>query len=660
MTARDRGLTVDQARKIASDPKTAPSVLSRLANGYPEVWQLLLTNPGTPEDLRAWLKNALTPKPTVTVAPARASTRPNSTDETLIVERPQRGAKSATRADSSQNVAAREQTVPTPPVVVARAPRTRRRSQPARGAAVTLAVSLLCVGALGAVSAGAITSMPEPGLIETRELATEPSTTGSWTYDLVQGQENADCIEWTFQSLAQDAVVVLSQFTSANDGCDEIEDEPETFLALVNTATGVESWRVNVGDELSWTTDWTKDLTEFAGLNEIVVKFTDTSDEEQEDPPQTLVPFNRLDGSVTDPVMARSESDPTITAPHIEVGRIPWSDRNVVVGFPASDDDRRLSLRRAKNLTEDKWSLTTLLEPIHGNPVVGNSIILGSEYDDEAIAVDIDSGEDRVWNGPAGGKMLSVGGSFVHVSGDGTKERVSNSEAEAGTAETSDCDAECVTLTGISTTGDVLWEKKVPGYAVARDPSITMNADRSEYTQLFVVNPDRNGATRINPENGELAWGVDQEWGEFSIAKFSTRSAFFTYETTPDSDHTDRLQIRDIFSGEVLGQYEIPNDQSRIDGVSARLVYLVDEPDREAAVEEIEAGESVGGSSEEEDEDLANEKRTCITAISTVTFDVEWEFTCNGYQHAFLAAGNWVLFDKTPEQQAIRGLLSPN
>jgi len=647
MSERDRGLTPDQSALLAGDPSTAPGVLTRLANGYPEVWQVLVTNPSTPAELREWLQNALEPKKS---APTQPQVGPVSvTDETFVIERLPKTARRM-KTDASGSIAGVSKK--------GRAPRTRRRSRPARGSFMAATLAIFIIAALGAVSFQAISSEPQAGIIGTQELATEPSSKGTWSYDLVQGQENTDCIEWSFQALSQDIVIVLSQYSSANDGCSDLEEKPETFLASVNTKSGSEAWRVNLGETLSWSKDWSKDLTDFTGLNEIILKLTDTSDPDDELPLQTLIPFNRLDGSITDAVVAQSESDPVITAPHIEVGRISWSDRNIVVGFPASDDDRRLSLRRAKSLTEDEWNLTTQLEPISGNSIIDRSILLGSEYDDEPKAVNLDTGNERFWPGPAGGKMLNIAGTYVHVSGDGTKERVSNAESTGGKAETSDCDAECVTLTALSETGQTLWQKKVPGYAVIRNPQVTNNADRSQYGLLFVTDADRNSATPIDLATGEPLWSGEQDWGDFEIAKFATSNSFFTFQTTTDADHTDRLQSRSLDTGEVLGEYEIPNDDTRIDGVSVNFSYLVDEPDRVSTTDDIEAGESVGDDSDDSDEesDLANEERVCMTGINVRTHEVQWEWTCNGYQHVALAAGNWVLFDKTPGEQSMKGL----
>jgi len=652
MSDRDRGLSVAQAKQLAGNPTTAPGVLTRLANGYPEVWQILLDNQNTPTELRDWLRNALKPKPVVApVFPTKSS----GTDETLVVERipnsPRVGSgtdsRKASRSSGSES-SARE---------TVRAPRRRLRRRAARGGILTILLSLVTVGALGVTAAVAIGSAPEAGLVTTQELSAEPTFDGTWSYDLVQGQGNTDCIEWSFQALSQDLVVILSQYSSSNDGCSDLEEKPETFLALVNTVTGVESWRVNVGDTLSWSTDWSKDLGAFTGLNEIIVKFTEDAGPDEEDPLQTLVPFNRLDGSVTDAVVARSESDPVLTAPHIEVGRVPWSDRDIVVGFPASGDDRRLSLRRAKSLTEDKWNVTTELEPVSGNPVVDRVLILGSKYDDEPKAVNLETGAERIWNGPAGGKIFKIAGNYVHVQGDGTKERVSNSQSQGGKAETDDCDAECITLTGFSTTGQTLWQKKVPGYALTRNPETLTNATRGEYTQLFITDNDRNSATRINPTTGEPTWTEAQDWGDFEISKVSGTDVFFTFQKTGDSDHRDKMQMRSMTTGSVLGEYEIPNDDTRIDAISANFAYLIDEPNRASAVDDVEAGDSVTtDANDDEDSDPAKEKRICATGINLVTRATSWEWTCNGYQHILLAAGNWVVFDKAPGEQVMRGL----
>jgi hypothetical protein len=48
----NRGMSIQQARVLASDPKTSAGIMVRLANGYPEVWPELLANASLPNDLR--------------------------------------------------------------------------------------------------------------------------------------------------------------------------------------------------------------------------------------------------------------------------------------------------------------------------------------------------------------------------------------------------------------------------------------------------------------------------------------------------------------------------------------------------------------------------------------------------------------------------------
>lgn len=54
----NRGLSVAQAKSLAGDPTTAPGVLARLANTYPECWPELLRNPSLYPELRSWVEQA--------------------------------------------------------------------------------------------------------------------------------------------------------------------------------------------------------------------------------------------------------------------------------------------------------------------------------------------------------------------------------------------------------------------------------------------------------------------------------------------------------------------------------------------------------------------------------------------------------------------------
>ena len=54
----NRGMSVSEAKALAKDPKTSQGVLSRLANGYPEVWDDLLSNPSIYPELRKWIVQA--------------------------------------------------------------------------------------------------------------------------------------------------------------------------------------------------------------------------------------------------------------------------------------------------------------------------------------------------------------------------------------------------------------------------------------------------------------------------------------------------------------------------------------------------------------------------------------------------------------------------
>jgi len=655
MTDIGRGLSLEQARQIAGDPNSAASVLTRLANGYPEVWEILLTNPAIPGDLRVWLENAVKPPPAVQPAPAPAE--PQARDDTSTVSPV--STRSVPRTQTAQTSTRQEITPPALPRPRKTSAVPARKVRRKRGRTATVLGTLAGLVVLATLSVAAMAQALPPGQIVTQELPTVPSLAGGWTYDLVQGQENDNCIEWSFQSLAQDVIVVLSQYAKEKDGCGELEEPPLSYLALVNSKTGVELWRRDLAKVLPWTAEWAKELTDFTGLNEIVLMMTDTPDDPDADLKKTLVPLSRLDGSVTDPAIAGNKNDPTSVAPELNLGRVPDTDKFVIVGFPASEEEGKISYRRVKKMaTSSKWTTTVDIEPIHGNPVVGGRIILGAEYDDKPQAVALEDGKLSTWDGPAGGKMLNVAGSYVHVRGDGTSGKYSNTSSQDGKEETSDCDAECITLTGVSPSGRVLWERKVPGYAVARDTAVATNADRGEYSTIFVLSADRTFAMPLNPQTGQLLWDLPQEWGSFEIAKTQSPAAFFTYSTSTDADHTDGMQMRSIFTGEVLGEYALPNNQTRIDATSTNFVYVVDEPDRQAVVDDLEAGDSASSTSDEDDSDKSEQKRECLWAINLVTAAKAWSWECNGNQHVAVAAGNWVVIDKTPGAQTMRPLLS--
>lgn len=659
MTDIGRGLSLEQARQIAGDSEMAATVLTRLANGYPEVWPILLENPSTPSELRSWLENAMKPKPKEPPPVAHVEPTPQADTVTVV---PRAGPDVERQVPTK--IPVRQEARRPPPrsraekVPASRPPKARKAPQK-RGKTLTVVGTLLGLAVLASISAGAMAQALPPGQIVTQELATTPSLAGGWTYDLLQGQENDNCIEWSFQSFAQDLVVVLSQYAKEKDGCDDLEKPPVSYLALVNSKTGDELWREDLAKVLPWTSGWKKELTDFTGLNEIVLMMTDTPDNPDSDVRKTLVPFSRLDGSVTDPAISGNKNDPTSVAPDLNMGRLPDTDKNVIIGFPASEEDGKLSYRRVKKMaTSSKWTTKVDIEPIHGNPVVGDHIILGAEYDDKPQAVALETGKVSTWDGPAGGKMLNIGGAYVHVSGDGTSQKYSNSSSQDGKVETSDCDAECVTLTGIAGSGRVLWERKVPGYALARDTEIVTNADRGEYSTIFVLSGDRQFAMPINPRTGQSRWETAQTWGTFEIAKTKKLGSFFTYTTSADADHTDGMQMRNIHTGEVLGDFELPNDQTRIDAVSTHFIYVVDEPNRQAVVDDLEAGDSASSTSDDDGSDKSDQKRECLWAVNLRTAEKAWSWECNGNQHVAVAAGNWVVIDKTPGAQTMRPLVT--
>ena len=142
MSVDNRAMTVAQARALAADPNVAPAVMVRLANGYPEVWSVLLENPSVYPELRQWLEAAMAPP--VPVADGNAVTEVIETKAAVSSS-----AKPARRASS----------------------RWRRRRSNATKMAGVIIPPILVVIALFVGVGVVFAAHPEPGVITTEATA---------------------------------------------------------------------------------------------------------------------------------------------------------------------------------------------------------------------------------------------------------------------------------------------------------------------------------------------------------------------------------------------------------------------------------------------------------------------------------------------------------
>ena len=670
MSSPSRGLPVARAKALAADPNTSPAILSQLANIYPETWAILLQNPAVDNDLRSWIQNA------VAIQESQVVVEDNIVEEVLnetvqvvplavepdLTDSPQESINSiivvSSPAASPSGYAARE-TMRSHD----KKPKLRRAKKNSTSRKyfsivfptfVIIFLSFLLVSYVYAVS-------PQQGSLSVADVREVP-TSPVWSQSFSQGA-NSECITFSAKTFDQDLAVILVQNDESDQECRELEDPIASELSLLNTKTGELVWEIDLADEVSWTKDWKKEIVEAPGLNEILVRFIDVNSAEV-DKDKTLLAFSRLTGAITDPVLAAQEDKPQQAAPVLEITMIPGNTKDILVFTNApEDDDKEFQLMRfeARQLSDPTWEYQTDLKPIGGNPIVGDRVVLGREPEEganeRAQAVSLNDGKLVRWDGPQGGKIIDVDGSFIQVFGDGVEEEYNNEVSQAGTAD-GDGSGRPITISGISFAGSQLWEKTYEGYALTRSGDSINPSTKSSYGQLFVIDNGRTETYPISPQTGESLWNSPLSLGNFLVSKVSAQDEFFIYLTSEGSEFADSVVGFSQLSPIEIGQLPLTNANTRVDGVSLFTGYLVDEPDREEAESRADDGESESDFSavEEDDPEEMKKIRVCLTAFDLASFGELFTLECNGYEHVALLGGNLVILDRTPEGQLIRSL----
>jgi hypothetical protein len=108
---------------------------------------------------------------------------------------------------------------------------------------------------------------------------------------------------------------------------------------------------------------------------------------------KTIVPYNLLNGRITDAVIAGSDVQPTMQSPVLEVIGIPGSVSDILIMSNGSESDFRYSRFEAKKPTDDIWFLESDLQPVEGNPIVGNAFVLGRDEEDQPVAYDLENAQ---------------------------------------------------------------------------------------------------------------------------------------------------------------------------------------------------------------------------------------------------------------------------
>lgn len=633
MSVDNRAMTVAQARALAGDPNVAPAVMVRLANGYPEVWSALLENPSLYPELRSWLEAAMAPPQPVRSATPSASA---SSAESLTVDK-------------------------TPGVSIVRrasARWRRRRSNPAKIAMIVGPPAVIILAMFIGVSA-LFAAHPESGVISTQEIRQQPAPIAAWKYSL-ETQGLAKCAQYSMKDFEQDQVLVLVQNNLSDKECREQEKPAPSTLALVNSKTGAQLWKIDLASEISWTRSWRKEIVSVPGLNEIILKLTDVNgadaagdkksvDDDDDRKMKTLIPINKLNGRITDPVIAKSEAQPTMQAPVVEVLALPGDTQNLLIMSNGSDRDFRYAHHRAKNLSSANWSYESDLAPIGGNPLVANQLILGRDDEDEPVALDITRGTATAWAGPSGGKMYTLHNFHVHVIGDGVTDKVSNVASQGGK------NGHDVTLTGIDPDGAQRWAVDAKGFALSHFVPTSRMADRDSFTEIYAVSGDSNRTlTRLDPQTGSKLWSKTVSSDQFELSKLSNSSTGVLYLTAEGDSQAKTFAPFNIDSGDLSEDVAIPGAQARVDGATGSTLFVVNEPERKRIIADIESGKQ--SSSDEDGTDKSDETRTCVVGINVSDSSVLWEFSCNGNEHIVLLGGNWMILDKTPGSENLRPL----
>lgn len=629
MSANNRGMSTAQAKALAADPTIAPGVMVRLANSYPETWPILLSNPAVYPELQIWLTNSI----------AHGNTQTNAESDT-----------------------ASKRVVSKPAATPVRRKRRRRGTQTSKFAKIVMS-SIIAGSAIAALvfGVGYVSTMELPaGLSTTIDIREKPSENSAWEYDLrVDGED--DCADYSISTVGQGLAAVLVQNNLSDSDCTDVDNPISSTLALLDLQSGEEMWRIDFADELTWTKEWRKEFVEVHGLNMILVKFVDvngqdasddsasTDDDESDRKMKTLVPYNPLNGRITDAVIAGSDAQPTMQAPVLEVLGIPGSPTDVIVMSNGNEFDFRYARYHVKKMTDELWHQESDLQPVKGNPIVGEFLVLGREDDDEPKAIETRYGHWNPWLGEPGGQMFNVRGDYVQIFSDCKASTLSNKSCQGGRDGTE------TRITGISTTGDSLWSGDYTGFAVTRDDSLVTQVTASEVSSLFALSGDNNAdVSLLEAQDGTVLWTSRIDSHRFEIGRVGNGEFVPIYLLGKNDDETMRYVMLSTSRGWTSPSVEIVGDQARIDAMSNETAYLVDEPDRKSLSEDLESGDLRVSS--EEDDDSEDEIRECIFATNKDDAVPLWSLDCGEKQSIVKVGGYLLLVDKEAGRQALSPL----
>lgn len=613
----NRGMTITQARQMASDPSTSPGVLSRLANGYPEVWDDLLANPAISDDLRNWI---------------------------TVAKQPQQSVKPAVMLDKKPQIN----------VTTKRRLRGKRKSNRFLRFLITLLVPAAIIYGLQTGVHELAKNQPIKAIIASEEL-TEIVDNPAWKLNLgVEGEEG--CATFETASVDQDLMAILVQNDIENKDCKESENPVASTLSLVDLNDGNVLWKVDLASELDWTEKWSKHLVEIPGLNEILVKYVNvnggdvggdskTVDDNDNRKMKTIVPYNRLNGLITDPAIAKSKAQPIMQSPVLEIFPIPGNLRNVLVMTNGAKKNFRYANYRTKRFNSSKWSFESDLKPLGGNPIVAQRLILGRDEGDEPIGLNIRTGKSSAWNGDSHVKIYRFENRYIQVEGDGVRETATNVASQGGPK------GHDIKISGITSTGEKLWTIEAKGYAISRGDSISKPKSRTWQKDLFVTSGKyNNSVSLVNLSDGSLKWTVKVPEKRFEISRISAPNNVSVYIFKDRDKDAKLLKFFNLSDGSISEGTKISGKEVRIDGVTQNVSVLIDEPSRTKLIEDLEDGKTPSVKSENATEDKI---RTCAKGIENSKLDVLWSLDCHSNEHVTRVGGRWLVLHLESGKEAL-------
>ena len=606
----NRGMSPAQAKALATDPKTSPGILTRLANGYPDVWPELLANPSLPSDIHAWITKAMSQSAQAIAVP-KVVAPPKSTKE-----------KSRGR---------------------------RRHGRFVRTIAI-LVVPILSILGLNELITYLDHHRPPVGIV-TMQTLTGVDTAPAWKFGLISGGA-AECTQYEIGTVSQGEVMVLTQNDIGKSKCKDVTNIPST-LALVNLSTGQATWKIDLAAELDWTEKWHKQLIEVPGLNEVLVKYTDVNgsdaggntksiDKNDDRKMKTIVPYNKLNGRITDPVIAKSNSQPIMQAPVLQVLAIPGNLRSVLVMTNGAKKDFRYARYRSKRFSSPRWSVESDLRPVGGTPIMGNKLVLGRMKDDTPTAINLSNGRFVNWNGHAGVKLYRIAGHPIEVQGDGVSEKATNIASQGGPK------GHDITINGIDSQGNLKWTLETKGYALSRDDTRTTSYNRNWYQKLFILDGKYNQyVSLLDPKTGTTSWRTKISQQRFEISRTTAGDRVAVYLFKKYKLDTKSFSMLDLQTGTESAPISIAGKQVRVDGATNAFSILIDEPERTKIIKDAEAGKVASL----DRKDQSSDKRTCVQGVANSSSSITWSFECNGNMHALRAGGSWLMLDLTPGRE---------